>query len=437
MSEMELKDQRSPISTLSNELLLSIFESELPPSTLLQCMLCCKRWSPLSSSVLYKHLALTTDTLSRFVSCPSSKDALVETFTLRIIPVRSPEAENIIRQLQSNLDELTSRLAKMVNLQSFSLFAPSKLPSSHWVPDTSIAVILSSLPQTCVCLELNVKYLPHVGIVDGDEEVHLCASIRQMIPRLRFLRLNLPKICPEAFGFGFDRAQPSVVATDFKSVEAPHLKKCLIKIAEPRHTFGLERSPVCGCPNANIVTVLANHLQVFKAPSNAPVLERLWIADVSPTTDLYSTFHAFVRRDILAEKSQFLPYKNIGLHKFNKEGIFIRMPAEEGGEDLVSTIEGVMSLAEQHAWVETIHGTRIPSAEISKRHSLALAKPVIRTADEWFAKTNITCMLWADEEKTATRLLDATEEGLTEDSTMTLRIPDGWTRPEGGFLRKL
>ncbi|KAI1207553.1 uncharacterized protein F4807DRAFT_181981 [Annulohypoxylon truncatum] len=432
------ESRRSPMSALSNELLLSIFESGLPPSTLLCCMLCCRRWSSLSSSVLYNHLVLTVDTLSSFVRCSSkSRDALVETLTLRVNPARSAETEDAIRQLRSDLRELAPRVGNMVNLRVFSLYAPSKLPSSRWVPDASIAAVLDSLPRSCVGLELSARYLRHPGSVEEDEGVHLCASIRKILPRLRFLRLNLSRLCPEAFGIGFDPAKQPDPPEAFEPVAAPHLEQCLIKIAEPKYTSGLDRSWVCGCPEADVVAVLVKHLRIFRDASDASKLEKLWIVDASPMTDPYATFHAFVRRDVLAEKSLLIPYKNVGLHKFNKEGIFVRMPEEEGGQDLVSTIYGAMSLAEQRAWVETTGGTRVPAAEVSQKRRLTLAEPVMRTADEWFAKTNISCILWADEKKTGARLLDATEEGLAENSIAVLRTPDGWTRHAGGFLQKL
>ncbi|KAI1458653.1 hypothetical protein F4805DRAFT_474175 [Annulohypoxylon moriforme] len=432
------KSRPSPISTLSNELLLSIFESGLPSSTLLQCMLCCKRWSPLSFSVLYKHLVLTLGTLSTFVRCPTrSGDALIETLTLRINLVRSAETEDAIRRLESDLCELATRVGGMGNLRVFSLFAPSKLPSNRWVASRSIAAVLGSLPRNCANLELDIRYLCRPGIVDEEENVHLCTSIRGVIPRLRSLRLSLSKLCPEAFGFGFDPRGQLGPARRFEPVKAPRLERCIVKIAETKYFSGLDRSWVCGFPDSDIVSVLATHLLIFKDASNAPELKRLWMIDASPITDLYATLHAFVRRDVLAEKSWLLPYKNVGLHKFDREGIFIRMPNEEGGQDLVSTIDGVAGLVEQHAWVETIERTRIPAAEIPRARELVLAKPTVRTAGEWLAETNISCVLWVDEKNTGSRLLDVVEEGLVGDSTAVVRTPDGWARSAGGFLQRL
>ncbi|KAI1105607.1 hypothetical protein F4804DRAFT_341078 [Jackrogersella minutella] len=435
MDETKSKDQHIPsISAISNEILLIIFESELLPADLLHCMLCCKRWSPLSSSVLYKHLVLNTATLPRFTMCSSdSEDSLVETFTFRHSS-RFPEQW----PPEAVFDKLPSRLAKMVNLRSFSLSILSGEVYNKWISEPWISAIVDSLPRTCRCLEIDIEGSRRYISADEGEQVHLCASIRRILPSLRFLRLNLSKICPDAFGFGFDRAKPSVVDVNFKPIEAPHLEECLIKTAVPQYTTNLDRFRVCGCHNADIITILAKHLQPFKLSSNASCLTKLWLVDALPMEGYYTTYQSIVRRDVLANKSQALPYKDIGLLKHNKSGVFIRMPVEEGGnQDLVSTIQGVMSLAEEHAWVDTTNGTRVPAAEISRGHCRVLDRPVVRTAEEWLAKTNISCHLWADEYRTGTRMLNVVEGGLTEDCFPIIQTPDGWTRTEGGWLEKL
>ncbi|KAI1439472.1 hypothetical protein F5Y02DRAFT_405679 [Annulohypoxylon stygium] len=429
MDKME-DHERSPISTLSNELLLSIFESELPPSTLLNCMLCCKRWSSLSSSALYKHLVLNIRPLLRFIrSSSKSRDALVETLTLRINPGRYERPDDVL-QMESDLFELASRVKDMTNLQVFSFFMGVKNTSAGgtWITNpVSIAAILDSLPQSCAALELDFRYTRRPFDYGSLEDMHLCPSIRKIIPRIRFLRLNLPCICPEAFGSGFDPSTPLDPPNGFKPVEAPHLEECLVKVADPRYTLIFDYSWVCryqGESGDIIIPIMAKHLQIFKNTSHAPKLKKLWIMDGSPRSTSDVVYEAIIRRDVLAGKSQFLPGRNIGLHKYNKEGIFIRMPEEEGGQDIVSTIQGVVSLAEQHAWVESIYGTRAPAAEVSRKH-LTLVKYVMRTPDEWFTMTNIMCTLWQQEKQTGIRLLDVVERGLTETSTLSLRTPDG------------
>ena len=65
----------------------------------------------------------------------------------------------------------------------------------------SLAGILNSLPQSCMSLELKLDTKgrdddPLCGFFDTGASSHLCMTIRQLLPRLRHLRLRLGSICP-------------------------------------------------------------------------------------------------------------------------------------------------------------------------------------------------------------------------------------------------
>ncbi len=62
----------------------------------------------------------------------------------------------------------------------------------------STALILQSLPATCVNVEIDSSGydLPH------PESDHLCDILRQIIPRLRHLSLRLRHLCPAILGSG-------------------------------------------------------------------------------------------------------------------------------------------------------------------------------------------------------------------------------------------
>ncbi|KAI1644974.1 uncharacterized protein F4817DRAFT_345185 [Daldinia loculata] len=297
---MQLKDQYMTISALSNELLLCIFD-DLLPATLLQCTLCCKRWSRLASPILYKHIALTPETFSKWTKNPSdSNDVVISTFTLHINLVRNrpDDKTDEFDQLHDDLLKLPSRLAKMANLKSFSLTTSYGASANLWVPRRLVAPIIDHLPPTCICLEIDIMSTSYETYPD-DDQVHLCPSIRRVLPQLQFLRLSLPKLCPEAFGYGFT-AQPSTDNESFQPIQMLKLEQCLIKVAQTNLIIStVFRSIICDYPGVHTVTILTDYLTILKSSGNAPRLQKLWVIDALSYKHYYKTLEAWVRRDIL------------------------------------------------------------------------------------------------------------------------------------------
>ncbi|KAI0844895.1 hypothetical protein F5Y00DRAFT_247677 [Daldinia vernicosa] len=434
---MRLTDQSMTISVLSNELLLCIFDNLLP-STLLQCTLCCKRWSRLASPVLYKHIALTPSTFSKWTKNPSdSNDVLISTFTLYINLVRSrPDQKNdVFRQLYDDLLKLPSRLAKMANLKSFSLTTSYGAFANLWVPGRLVVPIIDHLPPTCICLEIDIMS-SSCETYRGYYQEHLCHSIRRVLPQLQFLRLSYPRLCPEAFGYGF-AIQPSWEKKHFQPIQMPRLEQCLIKAAQTNHAVStVSRSTACYRSDVHAVTILTDYLAILKSSGNAPRLQKLWVIDALPSGHYYNALGAWVRRNILKGNSETLPSKSLirnPTRKFYVEALFIRTPRDEGGQDLISTREGVQLLAEGYAWVQASNGARIPGPYISKRTHLEPVTPVMRTEIEWLALTNVSCNLWLYETTVGARLLDVAEGELTENRVPIIRLPEGWTLSYDGW----
>ncbi|KAI6083801.1 hypothetical protein F4821DRAFT_182399 [Hypoxylon rubiginosum] len=436
MVNMDTRDQPIHISSLSNELFLHIFESDLTPSAILQCMLCCKRWLSLASSVLYKHIVLRNGhMLSVWAQCPSDTyDFLIETFTL--VPIhflysRSIPVVRDTRQLRSTLEKLPSRLANMVNLQCLSVYSPSLIPDAFCIPLSLITSIVDHLPQNCVSLEIDVRNM----IDDTDPEAHICTSIRRVLPQLRYLRLRFPEVCPEAFGYGFDASQPTIIAAGFKPAEAPRLEQCLITVGYPGPPNIVWPIRLCEHPRVDIVPVLARYLQVFKSPQNAPRLQKLWMIDALPLGDDYNrTSESLVRRDVLADKSQAIPYGNMAERR--TDSWFVRLPAEESSHDLVTTLISVKGLVEGPAWVITSNGTRLPAPEAYKKAHLTVSQPVMRNWKEWSIKEKMAPLLWVYEKKSGVKILDVAEGGLTDKCIPTFRIPEGWIIDDDGYLER-
>ena len=83
-------------------------------------------------------------------------------------------------------------------------------PQGAWMRSDTLAEILDSLPQSCTALELDTRGRdddPVCGFFATGASLHLCTSIRQVLPRLRHLRLRLGSICKSFFCARMNRAK--------------------------------------------------------------------------------------------------------------------------------------------------------------------------------------------------------------------------------------
>ncbi|KAH8647897.1 hypothetical protein BX600DRAFT_475996 [Xylariales sp. PMI_506] len=431
---------RVTVQALSNELLLHIFESSLPPSALASCRLCCHRWDSIANSVLSRHLVVSTLTLRRWADrVPAARDALVETLTLRVVGVGSGpgsmETTSAMRELMLGLNALTERLLGMAKLRSFSLYAPESLPMGLWMPASAIVATLSALPETCVSLEIDVRDT-HDRRGFAFNDAHICLAIRARLPTLRFLRLNLFEICPEIAGLWTDAPEP---AAAFEPAAAPDLTECLIKVQEPWGSSPMRHSQVCGRRRIPCAPTMATALKAFASSGDAPRLRRLLVMDVLPTAG-FNSFGAVVRRDVLAERSFALPFIDVVGPRSKVDGALIRLPDPSGGDktrDVVTSAQGVRGLAEKNAWGEAHNGTRLPRSLMDYAEGLTRVMPITKSAHKWRAATRTTCALWASERASGQILLGCRESHLTDDSVLRMHIPAGWELNSAGFLQKI
>lgn len=425
------RETSTHIETLSNEILLHILESGLPPSTLSSCMLTCKRWRDLAASVLYRHVVLTNQTLTRWIANSSRpSNSAIESLTLRLEREQA-SFEGIspaMSQLRTDMEALPAEFASMTGLKCFSLRTPQSLSTGMWVPEPLLAVLLSRLPAGCSSLEIEVSNTQDLRSAEP-ESCHLCPYIRRLLPQLQYLRLDLPTLCPEAFGKGLGQT-----SLPFEPVEAPHLEQCLLRIATPTVPSMVSRTKLCSREDENIIIVLADCLRAFASSGNCPNLKLLRILDALPIEGYFTSFQSFVRRDVLANRSFALPFKGIGTRKDSQ---LIRMfIGEDTGttQDILSTKDGVQQIAEGHVWAEATSGARLPT-QVLRETSLIPAEPVTRTADVWLQETKNSCMLWVYEKRLGTKIIHIEEGGLTEDCIPEMRLPDGWVvNDESGAL---
>jgi len=195
----------SPIANLAAQILLKIFEyiAQDPNASIVDAILCCKKWHPLAQSVLYGDVYLSSNRLFKFLD--HCADEQIRSLSLRMeaIPVnrddpyeaiRTTTAIETVKARLEALERLGLRIKKM-KLISLSITVDFPLPFSA---SREISSILNNLPDSCTSLEIDMTYSSRINC---PEEIwrqwsttHVCNSIRASLPRLAYLRLRLPHI---------------------------------------------------------------------------------------------------------------------------------------------------------------------------------------------------------------------------------------------------
>ncbi|KAH8667041.1 hypothetical protein BX600DRAFT_511919 [Xylariales sp. PMI_506] len=457
------------ILSLSNELLLQILEADLSRATLAGCLRCCKRMNLLVTPILYQHVILDTQSLTKWASHPSpANDALVQTLTLRFDGVQRTRSMTFeaggtaraMHRLQTDLEKLLPlRLAEMINLQSFSLYSPRELPIGLWIPASSIVAILDHLPESCIALELDVRdtQKPRTLRISGEND-HICPVVRERLDTLRFLRLQLSRVCPSLVGAGYvayphwmSEAEGYAAFSHFEMADTPNLEECTITANYDMGLRNMKITEVCDPSNGGVqavgavVSTMGEALYRLSSSGRAPRLWRAWMIGARRIRAVDLPHRALLRHDVLAGKSLLLPFDNLGRAKLDldlgeTDDIFIRLPANQGGgsdgavggagetRDFVSTLDGVRALAEDHAWLSATNGARVPFPLLidGMGASLTLApEPSIRTASEFSAVSTLSGTLWESEMATGEQMLGCDEVTLSNSIPIVRSAPPG------------
>jgi hypothetical protein len=103
--------------------------------------------------------------------------------------------------------------------------------------------------------------------------------------------------------------------------------------------------------------------QLYTAPDTAhfPAAERLWLLDMQAHDDADSSVYAaFNRRDIMANSTWTLPFRDInGDSGGERDAFLMRLP---DGRELLVRLWAAEALAEGERWTEMRDGARIPAA---------------------------------------------------------------------------
>lgn len=423
-----------PITKLPRDILLHVFEclNQDYDATLVPSILCCKQWRPLAETVLYGDVFLNTRRLTKLLDTFAYTSRQIRSLTLVMEAVRVNPYDYTLA-----IEEITTRLNVLQRLSThiekmglISLSISIDLPYPY-TPSRELASIISHLPNSCICLDIDGNRNGLIARVDASRlpSSHLCDSIRAVLPRLRHFRVRYPQVCSALFGTELDNRA-------FEAVRAPNLRSCLINLSlrEPRAPTSAHvlAAPCNAAPlPINGVTPqyplpfppLIPRLREF-ARLNSATLERLWIIDIQPRNpEMPNYWGAWVRRDFLLDSSMPIPMDSI--RAFVQDSYLARVPAKSGGTvDWISTPERLEALAEDGFWSQTTNGTRLATPMLREYDCV----PMPSTKEECLKKENFTCTLWQNEQATGEKLFPEAPGPLVKEWDIKERVPAGWRR---------
>ncbi|KAI1426966.1 hypothetical protein F5Y12DRAFT_223374 [Xylaria sp. FL1777] len=435
-----------PIFRLGPDLLWDLFsvlaQDRNSNAWLLSCMLCCKKWRPFASSVLYEHVVLDSQRLAKFVN--NHADCEVKSLTVRmdavgVNPYDPTEAfETTIARIAS-LRKLGS-LIKEMKPATVSISVDIPFPATA-TPE--IASIIDGLSASCTSLEINVRhsgsFMAHPAKVAAlsTRRVHLCDSIHAVLPRLQHLRLRLPVLCPAIF------ADPDSQDPHRQAIRTPLLKTCLINLSLRPPTYPNQGSWATMCSDdctgiphigqaERVPSALPPMEQVLRdfAHVNRSNLERLWIMDAEPLDREHPNAYAgWIRRDFLSDASYPIPIWNVGV--FNRGARAARVPSlTSPGEtqDWLGSSEQVEAVSEGGTWGETSTGARLPTQNLQKYRPGG----TVMTRAEFQKGNAMNTMLWKNEDTAGQAMLPRGPGECMQRWVLHEITPSGWRRVDDG-----
>jgi F-box-like len=392
----------SPIGRLSNELLSSIllqFKLGSSAPSLLPCLLCCKAWYSVALPLLYHDVRLTNPNLEPFLKYFSvSASSLVRSLTLYLDDIQpelqadAPHPYAFVededdmqrsgsqgsKRLWGHLRDVATKVAKMVGLVTFSLYTSHKPRNvGFWLPRPTIAAIVEALPESCVNLEIDTRGRD----TSPSGSVHLCAAVRATLPRLRNLRLRLDTMCPAMFGDDFDPNDPAKFFSNYRPLATSSLQTVLVNCAAG--SMFSSRASICGPSQESLYNefedrnprayfAMVDSLRLGVERHCYPAAKRICVIQALEHDSSEATFYpTLVRRDILANQTSALPFKNnMGSERDN---YIVRMLE---GEEILTDAWVVDAVIEDQFWGETIDGYRLPATLLGKEHTLYAVKPL-------------------------------------------------------------
>ncbi len=334
-------------------------------------------------------------------------------------------------------------LRSLQNLASFSLTIEV---GASWcsLPRDTIVGLIDALPVACTHLELDTNAHDE----QFGSQTHVCEYIRQVLPRMRTVRLRLGAMCSALFEPGLHSSLSAELHTDAAILppnDPIHLSNIRSLVVNCGIAANGELLPQCGYEGARQWEICAEAWCAITSSltqlvsQQAKSLKAAEILVLSPTwglsTDL--SLDTQLRTDMVNKTTWALPCVP-QCQQSSLSGCFlVRCP--DGSEKAIRNLESVDDIAEG-VWKDVVGGGRLP-AEILDAEERGLPcfatgcieRPITNLMKQWLElhsgipKSRTFC----NEKKTGMRL--ALAEKRTGHHFLALRpvkeiTPDGWIR---------
>lgn len=392
--------------------------------------------SQLDISLSYEDIDRFSADVASYGSPDSIRSLSVQVAQPTLTSFEPDDVERVNTQLEQALLRLAEAIPALKTLQSFSLtVSPEGQRGYHLdISQPALAAILKALPQSCVNLDFDTDGLDHTN--GFGEPVHLCDSIRAILPRMRHVRLHLRSMCATLVGTISDGNN------ELTPVPLPELRTLLIVC---KQTYA--NAPVCcvGVPTQTPAStryvdpwdsVTSGLERLAHAGETLNRLRRdvklLALTSTSPDDSDKSVYLTIIKAAIMSRTSQLFPVAFVA----NQPYSWLMRMAE--GREVISLTRAALDAAAEggDAWITakppSSQGVRLPPAVAAEWGVEAEPLPVEDVGVWRAANPRKMTLLWYNETLCGERLLDGeTRSGdmyLSRDPLIE-RTPAGWQRP--------
>ena len=307
----------------------------------------------------------------------------------------SLSASESTQQLWHLFEGFGSILPGLNSLDSFSLLV-RRGRNNFWIPRPLIGTLLSRLPATCTSIEIDT-----FGSDRAEPgTLHLCETIRDILPRLHHLRLDLSTLCAKTLELVAPCPQLTTLTISCFAGGYYNSRLCGSYAEDPVHSAfaqGDEAMPH-----------LVRHMQVVG--HLMPRLAQGIVVDQNGSQNADSAFHlTYNLRDVLGDTVTAMPVECIHAFADDGDGYMLRTP--DG--DVFGSRPALKAVLEKGVLGQRGSGRSSSESMEEPRQLLSL--------DDWKAKyPRRSCRLWANERREGRRLVDAC---VINGATTRVRLP--------------